>query len=80
MLMNTRIARLGNLTFTSILFPFLFIACSSNMTLHITYNYGSFSCPSNATVQPKVEVEQVDSSTNIGTGHATGTCILKITP
>lgn len=35
---------------------FLFLclnACSSGRVTHQTYNYGNFSCPSNATIQPK---------------------------
>lgn len=55
MVRPTRSTRWGILTFTSIVLPLLCIACSSTATLHLTYNYGSFSCPSNATVQPNHE-------------------------
>lgn len=51
---NACLARWSISTFTSILL-LLLNACSSNTTSHITYTYGNFSCPSNATMQPKNE-------------------------
>lgn len=55
MVRHIRSTRWGILTFASIVLPLLGMACSSTATLHLTYNYASFSCPSNATVQPNHE-------------------------
>lgn len=39
-------------TLMSIALLFLLNACSSSGVTHQTYNYGNFSCPSNAAIQP----------------------------